>query len=276
MMCSTYRLFTQLSLAGVLCALLALQAHASPLTTSRRAISDEVGAAWAAFKNSKRDSVSPPIIKPDASSVWPIGSTQEVTWDTSGLPANDSQITNRLGRVLLGRDTGDSLNLDIDNPLAEGFSIRLGKISVTVPNVPPRSDYLIVLMGNSGNTSPSFAITQIAGGNNAGTPPVDEEEAPSPPAIAPETASTTPVAPTTTTITDPIPISGTTITGSWDTALPESASADSSSSAGDAQDSSDNSSESALDAEGSAAAGRRASVGLLLGCVTGGFVLLGF
>ena len=31
-----------------------------------------------------------------------------------------------------------------DNPLAQGFNITQGSVNVTVPNVPPRNDYIIV------------------------------------------------------------------------------------------------------------------------------------
>ncbi|EDR13601.1 uncharacterized protein LACBIDRAFT_292424 [Laccaria bicolor S238N-H82] len=119
---------------------------------------------------SRRDVVAPHITSPDANSVWPIGTTQLVTWDTSDLPP-DSQITNPIGQIILGYNESNSLNLDFTNPLAKGFKLRDGKVQITVPNVPPRTDYLIVLFGDSGNTSPSFAITAITGsGSLAATP----------------------------------------------------------------------------------------------------------
>src|SRR6266550_3715915 len=73
----------------------------------------------------------------------------------------------------------------IDNPLAQGFNITQGSVNVVVPNVPPRTDYLVVceytrssrslwsspfalsVMGDSGNASPTFAIT---GGSNSTVP----------------------------------------------------------------------------------------------------------
>ncbi|EAU88373.1 hypothetical protein CC1G_05139 [Coprinopsis cinerea okayama7 len=223
MLCSSYRLFKHIASCALL---LASQVQASPLALNQRSIFEEASAAYAALKNARgltqRDVVAPPILKPDASSVWPIGTIQEVIWDITNLPP-DSQITNPIGRVILGRDTGDSLNLDLDNPLAEGFHIRQGRVNITVPNVPPRPDYLIVLMGNSGNTSPSFAITQIADDTNnspsPSRPPVADPE-PSLPGVSP-TVSSQPAILSSTTITDPIPITGTTITGSWDTSIIE-------------------------------------------------------
>ncbi|KAH6916809.1 hypothetical protein BKA70DRAFT_312961 [Coprinopsis sp. MPI-PUGE-AT-0042] len=197
MLCSTYHLFGALA-----CTLLAVYVHATPVSWEEKAIREAYHALKMTRGLSERDVVAPPIIKPDATSVWPIGTVQEVTWDTSKLPP-DNQITNPRGRILLGRDTGDSLNLDIDHPLAEGFHIRQGRINITVPNVTPRPDYLIVLMGNSGNTSPSFAITQIAGGGGTTSPlpPPVIDPTPSLPGIVP-TRSTrpAPVSPTATSI----------------------------------------------------------------------------
>ncbi|TFK24386.1 hypothetical protein FA15DRAFT_592484 [Coprinopsis marcescibilis] len=171
----------------------------------RRSLLEKVNKAYYARELSERDVVVPRIIKPDAGSIWPVGSVQTVVWDITQLPPTDDEITNLQGRVILGRDTGDSLNLDFENPLAQGFHIRLGRINITVPNVPPRPDYLIVLMGNSGNTSPSFAITRIDSEN----PPT--EPGPSLPGVAPSLTRSSPFEPTL--ITEPIPISGTTITG---------------------------------------------------------------
>ncbi|PPQ79853.1 hypothetical protein CVT24_003497 [Panaeolus cyanescens] len=105
-----------------------------------------------------RDVITPKIIQPDASAVWSVGSVQVVSWDTSDLPP-DSEITNPIGKVVLGYDENGSLNLDFDNPLVQGFNLRDGNVTLTVPDVVPRDDYLIVLYGNSGNTSPTFTIT---------------------------------------------------------------------------------------------------------------------
>jgi len=80
---------------------------------------------------SRRDVIAPHITSPDANSVWPIGTTQLVTWcvncllppssgsadasnndrDTSDFPP-DSQITNPIGQIILGYNESDSLNLD--------------------------------------------------------------------------------------------------------------------------------------------------------------------
>jgi hypothetical protein len=90
------------------------------------------------------------------------------------------------------------MNLQMDSPLAEGFRLRAGKQEITVPSVPQRNDYIVVLMGDSGNQSPTFTIQPADG---------------APPPINGQASSQT-------LITDPIPITGTTITGSL-TLFPE-------------------------------------------------------
>ncbi|KAG5644897.1 hypothetical protein DXG03_007449 [Asterophora parasitica] len=116
-----------------------------------------------------RDVVSPPITSPDEHSVWPVGTKQTVTWETKDIPP-DSQLTNPNGKVVLGHlgPTG-GLNLQLDHPLAENFKLRVGHVEITVPIVPPRDDYIVVLFGDSGNASPAFAITRITGGDNSTT-----------------------------------------------------------------------------------------------------------
>ncbi|KAG6853571.1 hypothetical protein C0991_003167 [Blastosporella zonata] len=88
---------------------------------------------------------------------------------TDNIPP-DSQLTDPNGLVVLGHlgSTG-GLNLDLDNPLAQNFKLRAGEVQITVPSVPPRDDYIIVLFGDSGNSSPAFAITRITGGSNSTT-----------------------------------------------------------------------------------------------------------
>ncbi|KAJ3509183.1 hypothetical protein NLJ89_g5356 [Agrocybe chaxingu] len=140
---------------------------------------------------SRRDVIAPKITSPDANTVWTVGSVVTVTWDTSNFPP-DSQITNPIGKVILGFDENDSLNLDFNNPLAQDFKLRDGSVQLTVPDVPPRDDYLIVLFGDSGNTSPTFVITRIASGSSSS---------------ASRSVSSS------TRISTPIPITGTTVTG---------------------------------------------------------------
>ncbi|KAF5369117.1 hypothetical protein D9615_010420 [Tricholomella constricta] len=118
---------------------------------------------------STRDVFSPHITSPDENTIWPVGTKQMVTWETKDIPP-DSQLTNPNGKVVLGHlgPTG-GLNLQLDNPLAQNFKLRVGKVEITVPSVAPRDDYIIVLFGDSGNASPAFIITGITGGSNSTT-----------------------------------------------------------------------------------------------------------
>ncbi|EKM52112.1 uncharacterized protein PHACADRAFT_262590 [Phanerochaete carnosa HHB-10118-sp] len=103
-----------------------------------------------------RDVWSPKIISPTAKSVWVAGTTTTVTWDTRNQPAD---ITNTEGKIFLGHvEDGTDEHLDVDHPLAQGFDLREGKVQVEVPNVTPGNDYIVVLMGDSGNKSPTFTI----------------------------------------------------------------------------------------------------------------------
>ncbi|EIN12953.1 hypothetical protein PUNSTDRAFT_19047, partial [Punctularia strigosozonata HHB-11173 SS5] len=102
---------------------------------------------------------APPITSPTTGTVWTVGQTVTVTWDTSELPPPQN-ITNISGKILLGflDDGDDSEHLDVDSPLAQGFNITTGSVQLTVPNVPAKDDYIIVLFGDSGNLSPKFTI----------------------------------------------------------------------------------------------------------------------
>ncbi|KAI1790145.1 hypothetical protein LXA43DRAFT_522629 [Ganoderma leucocontextum] len=98
-----------------------------------------------------RDVYVPPVTSPTTGTIWPIGTQQNVTWDTSNPPAS---ITNKQGQVVLAK----SSLLDVENPLASGFDILQGWVTVTVPDVQPGDDYTIVLFGDSGNDSEVFSI----------------------------------------------------------------------------------------------------------------------
>ncbi|KAK7047793.1 hypothetical protein VNI00_006121 [Paramarasmius palmivorus] len=95
---------------------------------------------------------SPRIISPDANTVWTVGSTVNVTWDTSDAP------------VLISNGAAVTLNKD-RSIASEGFlapfnsfDLRAGFVEVTIPVVPAGDDYSITLFGDSGNTSPDFKI----------------------------------------------------------------------------------------------------------------------
>ncbi|TFK39038.1 hypothetical protein BDQ12DRAFT_604579, partial [Crucibulum laeve] len=144
----------------------------------------------------QRDVFVPRITSPNADTVWPVGTKQTVTWDISNIP---KQITNPIGKVILGHMENDN------NPLAQNFNLTAGKVQITVPDVPPRDDYIIVLFGDSGNSSPSFVITRITGGSSSS---------------ATGTATTIRAASSSALITTPIPITGSEITGGSLSATP--------------------------------------------------------
>ncbi|KZT27405.1 hypothetical protein NEOLEDRAFT_1026610, partial [Neolentinus lepideus HHB14362 ss-1] len=104
-----------------------------------------------------RDIWDPPVTSPTGGTVWNVGETQTVTWDTSSPP---SVVTSYNGQLVLGyldpNSPGEHLTLGI--PLASGFNLTDGKVSFTVPDVPTRSSYIVVLFGDSGNASPEFTI----------------------------------------------------------------------------------------------------------------------
>ncbi|TFY51917.1 hypothetical protein EVG20_g10782, partial [Dentipellis fragilis] len=101
--------------------------------------------------------VAPHITSPTAGQVWKVGSSQNVTWDTSAIPATRQNST---GTLLLGYQDGleGGEHLDIAHPLANYFPLSAGSVQVTVPNVTARTDYIVVLIGDSGNASPEFSI----------------------------------------------------------------------------------------------------------------------
>ncbi|KAI9465059.1 hypothetical protein BJY52DRAFT_761773 [Lactarius psammicola] len=109
-------------------------------------------------QESKRDVWAPPIINPHKGTIWHIGSTATVSWNTSTRPM---QVTNPTGTLLLGylRSDGEGgENLDVDHPLAQGFPLNAGKVKFVVPRVKPRHNYIVALIGDSGNISPKFTI----------------------------------------------------------------------------------------------------------------------
>ncbi|KAJ4472353.1 hypothetical protein C8R41DRAFT_776320 [Lentinula lateritia] len=106
-----------------------------------------------------RDVFDPPITSPSASTIWQVGQTVTVTWDTTNLPPT-SQLTDPNGTIVLGymASSTDSEHLMIDSPLAQDFALSDGNVSFIVPSVVTRSDYIIALFGDSGNISPTFTI----------------------------------------------------------------------------------------------------------------------
>lgn len=70
---------------------------------------------------------------------------------------------NAKGSIILGYLSDDKKDmnehLDLDHPLATGFMLTDGSHDIVIPNVAERKTYIIVLMGDSGNASPKFTIT---------------------------------------------------------------------------------------------------------------------
>jgi len=105
-----------------------------------------------------RDVWAPEITTPDESTVWLKGSKATVTWNTRGAP---EQLTDTKGRLLLGRlEDGDPYDehLDVGHPLAYGFNMMDGRVKIRVPDVEPSNNYIVVLIGESGDRSPTFTI----------------------------------------------------------------------------------------------------------------------
>ncbi|TFK86031.1 hypothetical protein K466DRAFT_493648 [Polyporus arcularius HHB13444] len=103
-----------------------------------------------------RDSVSPPITNPTAQTVWRAGETVTVTWDVAAL--NGAQPSNPLAKIILGTFANNVEHLMLESPLASGFPILSGNVSLVVPPVPSGSDYIVCLLGTSGDISPAFTI----------------------------------------------------------------------------------------------------------------------
>ncbi|KAG7088281.1 hypothetical protein E1B28_012294 [Marasmius oreades] len=107
-----------------------------------------------------RDVYSPRITSPARGTVWMVGYNATITWDTSNPPQH---ITNAIGEIVLGHlnENDSNEHLDLGHPLAEGFDLRSGTVTVKVPEVKPGENYFVVLFGDSGNTSPPFSIEKL-------------------------------------------------------------------------------------------------------------------
>ncbi|GBE83128.1 hypothetical protein BKA93DRAFT_822584 [Sparassis latifolia] len=146
-----------------------------------------------------RDVVAPPITYPVAGTVWTVGATETVTWDTSNLPPV-ANITNINGEVVLGYLTADSENLDFQSPLAQNFNITSGSVQIVVPDVPYRTNYILDLMGDSGNISPTFTIV---GGSSSSSSAPASSTAPSSSSPVSSSPAASPSAPSSTAVSSP-------------------------------------------------------------------------
>ncbi|KAH9953346.1 hypothetical protein BC827DRAFT_1146294 [Russula dissimulans] len=136
--------------------LLSALALAASTSTASPVLAD---VAAAAVKRSDDIVVTPAVTSPSQGSNWVVGTTQYVQWDTSNIPI---QGRGQTGTLLLGYNDGktSSENLDVYHPLGQGFKLTSGSYPIIVPKVPQRNTYFIVLIGDSGNKSPYFTISQ--------------------------------------------------------------------------------------------------------------------
>jgi len=102
--------------------------------------------------------IVPPITSPVAGQVWTIGSQQTVTWETDFIPSFADSQTGILDLGTIDPSTGNE-NLNTTDHLADSFLLTDGAITITVPDVTPGDDYILVLFGDSGNRSPAFTIS---------------------------------------------------------------------------------------------------------------------
>ncbi|KAN0061314.1 hypothetical protein ACQY0O_006160 [Thecaphora frezii] len=105
---------------------------------------------------SKRIVWNPQITSPTAKNVWIAGAKQTVKWDPSDKPASSLDY----GSILLGYQPKDgSGGLNLEWTLAANTSLVAGQKTVKLPaSLPYRQDYIVVVMGDSGNKSPHFTI----------------------------------------------------------------------------------------------------------------------
>jgi hypothetical protein len=100
--------------------------------------------------------VAPPVVYPSNGTTWERGSNQSVTWSTDNIPEEAQKY---LVTILLGFLANGSENLDIKRPLAAQIPIMQGTAPVTVPtNLTAGNNYIVAVIGDSGNTSPAFTI----------------------------------------------------------------------------------------------------------------------
>jgi len=152
----------------------------------------------------KRIVIDPLITSPNADTVWTPGNSEVVTWDTSAIPPTGTFT----GMLLLGHPSAGSENLDLQNPLASGFSLRDGSVRVTCPTVSPGNDYIVVLFGDSGNASPQFTISGPSANQNSGS------------AISPNLVASPSAQPSPTASTTSVPMLAMTSTSSSDPSAP--------------------------------------------------------
>ncbi|KAJ7796185.1 hypothetical protein B0H14DRAFT_3495079 [Mycena olivaceomarginata] len=101
-----------------------------------------------------RDVYSPRVLYPRNDTVWHVGKTYTVTWNVTDAPKS---ITNSKGMIILVQN---HRMIDLNSPLAEGFSILLSKFNITIPHTVKPGTYQLLLMGDSGNVGDEFTIAK--------------------------------------------------------------------------------------------------------------------
>ncbi|SPO29523.1 uncharacterized protein UTRI_04743_B [Ustilago trichophora] len=119
----------------------------------------------------KRLVYNPKITCPVSSTVWTAGQSYTVEWDSSDIPVEAEAYK---GMIKLGYTPADGAGgLNLHWTLADGFPIKDGKVKVTLPEeLKERNDYIIVVMGDSGNASEMFTIKPAGSGEKS---PLGEE-----------------------------------------------------------------------------------------------------
>jgi len=110
------------------------------------------------MKVTLRDVIAPPITYPIAGVVWIAGSEQTVTWDTSVIPTGEGSVTNPIGELVLGWLDSTGENLQLNDPIKQNIPLVDGETAITVPDVPEQDNYILCLLGDSGNISGMFTI----------------------------------------------------------------------------------------------------------------------
>ncbi|KAL8280839.1 hypothetical protein RQP46_006843 [Phenoliferia psychrophenolica] len=104
---------------------------------------------------------SAPITTPEKRTVWVAGLNHTVTWNTTLPEGITMDQVAQTATIKLGYLTEDSENLEWT--LAEHVPLyTTGSYEITLPSdLEGKTNYVIALMGSSGNISPEFTIVQM-------------------------------------------------------------------------------------------------------------------